>query len=252
MKRSLAFSLLTPFLLSTTVLSIAAISPSGSQLVEIMSALPVQDETRTFNVSNFDKLDLGSAFIIHVTRGSGYKVTASGRGDDLDDLEAKVINNKLQVRYKDKLGWNRNRQRVTVNVTLPDLKSVSFSGASRSDVTGFRNLKELAVDISGASTSTIEVDAERVLVDLSGASNVTLTGQAKRLDGEVSGATTLKAYDLKVSSAKVDLSGASSARMNVSDRLDADASGASSLTYRGSASIRSNTSGASSIKSVDR
>ena len=252
MKRSLAFSLFTPFLLSTTILSIAAISPSGSQLVEIMSALPVQEETRTFNVSNFDKLDLGSAFTIHVTRGSGYKVTASGRGDDLDDLEAKVISNKLQVRYKDKLGWNRNRQRVTVTITLPDLKSVSFSGASKSDVTGFRNLKELGVDISGASTSTIEVDAERVMVDLSGASNVTLTGQAKRLDGEVSGATTLKAYDLKVSSAKVDLSGASTARMNVSDRLDADASGASSLTYRGSASIRSNTSGASSIKSVDR
>ena len=90
------------------------------------------------------------------------------------------------------------------------------------------------------------------MVDLSGASNVTLTGQAKRLEGDVSGATTLKAYDLKVASAKVDLSGASSARMHVTDRLDADASGASSLTYRGSASIRSNTSGASSIKSVDR
>ncbi|RRB04338.1 head GIN domain-containing protein [Larkinella rosea] len=251
MKRPFALTLLTPFLLSVAVLSVAAISPSGSQLVEIMSNLSVQDENRTFNVSNFDRLDLGSAFIIHVSRGSGYKVTASGRSSDLDDLEAKVISNKLQVRYKDKNGWNRNRQRVTINVTMPDLRSVSFSGASRSDVTGFRNLKELGIDISGASTSTIEVDAERVMVDLSGASNVTLTGQAKRLEGEVSGATTLKAYDLKVANATVDLSGASSARMNVTDRLDAEASGASSLTYRGSASIRSNTSGASSIKSVD-
>jgi hypothetical protein len=238
-------------MLSIAVLSIAAISPSGSQLTEIMSNLTVQDETRTFNLSDFDRLDLGSAFTIHVTKGSGYKVTASGRSADLQDLEGKVVSNKLQIRYKENLGWNRNRQRVTINVTLPDLKSVSFSGASRSDVTGFRNLKELGVDISGASTSTIEVDAERVNVDLSGASNVTLTGQSKRLEGEVSGATTLKAYDLKVASAKVDLSGASSARLNVTDRLDAEASGASSLTYKGSASIRSNTSGASSIKSVD-
>ncbi|GAB3910273.1 hypothetical protein GCM10028803_49820 [Larkinella knui] len=252
MKRSFAPHLSTLLLLATTVLSVAAISPSGSQLVEIMSNLPVQDETRTFNVSNFDQLDLGSAFTIHVTRGIGYKVTASGRSDDLDDLEAKVNGNKLQVRYKDKLGWGRNRQRVTVNVTMPNLRSVSFSGASRSDVTGFHNLKELGVDISGASTSNIEVDAERVMIDLSGASNVTLTGQAKRVEGDVSGATTLKAYDLKVANASIDLSGASSARMHVTDRLDAEASGASSLTYRGSASIRSNTSGASSIKSVDR
>lgn len=251
MKKPFVRALFAPILLSSMTFSVAATSPSGSQLVEIMSDVMLLEETRTFNVSNFNQLDLGSAFVIHVTRGSGYKVTASGRESDLEDLEAKVVNNRLQIRYKDKLGWNRNRQRVTVTVTMPDLKAVSFSGASRSDVTGFRNLKELAVDISGASSSTIEVDAERVTMDLSGASSVTLTGQAKRLEGEVSGATTLKAYDLKVASAKVDLSGASSARMNVTDRLEAEASGASNLTYRGSASIRSNTSGASSVRSID-
>lgn len=249
MKRS--FALFTPLLLSTVLISVAAISPSGSQLAEIMNILTVQEESRTFNVSNFDKLDLGSAFTIHVSHGSGYKVTASGRSSDLEDLEAKVSGGKLQVRYKDRLG-NRNRQRVTVNITMPELSSVEFSGASRSDVTGFRNVKELGVSISGASSSTVEVDAERVMIDLSGASSVTLTGQAKRLQGDVSGATTLKAYDLKVASATVDISGASSARMHVTDKLDAQASGASNLTYRGSASLRSNTSGASSIRSSDR
>ncbi|GAB3251410.1 hypothetical protein GCM10027347_09830 [Larkinella harenae] len=250
MKKPFSLSLLTSLLLSANLLSVAAISPSGTELAEMM-ILTAQEETRTFNVSNFDKLDLGSAFTIHVTRGNGFKVTASGRNSDLEDLEAKVVNGTLQVRYKDKLGWNRNRQRVTVNVSMPSLRAIDFSGASRSDVTGFRNLKELDIDISGASSSTIEVDAERLTVDLSGASSVTLTGQAKRLEGEVSGATTLKAYDLKVASAKVDLSGASSARVHVTDRLDAEASGASNLTYRGAASIRSNTSGASSIKGVD-
>ncbi|MFD1142100.1 head GIN domain-containing protein [Larkinella insperata] len=250
MKKS--FALFTSLLLSTVLISVAAVSPSGSQLAEIMNTLTMQEESRTFNVSNFDKLDLGSAFTIHVSRGSGYKVTASGRSSDLEELEAKVSGGKLQIRYKDKLNWNRNRQRVTVNITMPELSSVEFSGASRSDVTGFRNIKELGISISGASSSTIEVDAERVMVDLSGASSVTLSGQAKRLQGEVSGATTLKAYDLKVASATVDLSGASSARMHVTDRLEAEASGASNLTYRGSASLRSNTSGASSIKSADR
>ncbi|MGA0557436.1 head GIN domain-containing protein [Larkinella sp. VNQ87] len=251
MKRSLTLRLVTPLVLATAVLSVAAISPSGNQLVEIMNTLAFQDETRTFNVSNFDRLDLGSAFTIHVNRGSSYKVTAAGRSSDLEDLEAKVVGGKLQIRYKDKMGWNRNRQRVTVNITMPDLKEIDFGGASRSDVTGFRDLKELGISISGASTSTIEVDAERVRINLSGASNVTLTGQAKRLEGDISGATTLKAYDLKVANASVDVSGASSARVHVTDRLEAEASGASSLTYRGSASIRSNTSGASSVRSVD-
>ncbi|WP_229311152.1 head GIN domain-containing protein [Larkinella soli] len=251
MKTALALIALTSLMIPTETKTMAAVDPSGSPLVEIVSNLPMQDESRTFSVSNFDKLDLGSAFVINVRQGSGYKVVASGRPADLDDLESRVTGGKLSIRYKDKT-WNRNRQRVTIDITMPTVSAIDFGGASRSTVTGFRNLKELAIEISGASSSTIEVDAERVLVDLSGASTINLNGQAKRLEGEVSGATSLRAYDLKLASAAVDVSGASNARLTVSDRLEAQASGASSVTYRGSASIRANTSGASSVRSSDR
>lgn len=207
------------------------------------------EEVRTFNVSGFDKLDLGSAFTINVQQGSQFSVRASGREQDLDDLEANVSGGTLKVRYKNQnWNWNKNRKSVRVDITMPQLRGIDFSGASSSTVRGFRNQGNISIDISGASTATIDLDADRVNVDFSGASTVNLNGKASSMEGEVSGATTLKAYGLQAKSVKLDVSGASGASVSASERMDVDASGASSVRYRGTASIRSNTSGASSIR----
>lgn len=208
----------------------------------------LQDETRTFSVRDFDRLDIGSALQINVRQGSSFAVSASGRKSDIDDLEATVTGGKLRVRYRD-TRWNNNRKGAKIEITMPQLRGIDFSGASRSTVSGFRNQGNLDVEISGASTSTVEIDATRLNLDLSGASNVTLTGKAETLAGEVSGATSLKAADLKLKDASLEVSGASSVRVNVTGKLNVDASGASSVRYRGDAAVRSNTSGASSVKS---
>ncbi|WP_266368385.1 head GIN domain-containing protein [Tellurirhabdus rosea] len=223
-------------------------------LVFLTATLTVsaQDGTRTFNFSNFDRLDMGSAFVINVSQGSSYKISATGRQKDLDDLEAAVVGNKtLRIRYKSSDWRNNRRERVTFTITMPSLSGVSFGGASKSTVAGFRNQKVFDIDISGASSSTIDVDATDVHIDVSGASSVTLAGKARTLKGDVSGATSLKAYDLKLESAAVEASGASNAQLFVTSRLQADASGASSIRYKGSPSVQSNTSGASSVRTVN-
>ncbi|WP_428657847.1 head GIN domain-containing protein [Runella sp.] len=204
--------------------------------------------TRTFNLNGFDRLSLGSAFEITVTKGN-YGVKVEGRKQDLEDLEAEVSGGKLRIHYKDSYNWNRNRKRVIVTISMPTVKALDFSGASTSKVSGFNDLGTLDLDISGASKSDIQVKAQRIVVDASGASTITLTGSGGRLEGEVSGATSLRAYDFPVKEAILDASGASSVRVSVDGKLDVEASGASSVRYRGTASVRSNTSGASSVKS---
>ena len=204
--------------------------------------------TRTFDLKGFDRLSLGSAFEITVTKGN-YSVKVEGRKQDLNDLEAEVSGGKLRVHYKDSFNWNRNRKRVSVTISMPTVKALDFSGATTSRVSGFDDLGTLDLDISGASKSDIQVKAQRIVMDASGASTITLTGSAGRLEGDVSGATSLRAYDFPVKEAILDASGASSVRVSVNGKLEVEASGASSVRYRGTASVRSNTSGARSVKS---
>jgi hypothetical protein len=208
----------------------------------------LSDEVRTFNVNGFDKVDIGSAFTIHVTQSSQFSVKASGRDEDLNDLEATVSGGSLKVRYKNsKWGWN-NRKNVRIDVTMPQLRGMDFSGASTATVRGFKNQGNVSVEVSGASTANIDLDADRVSVDFSGASTVNLNGKATRMEGDVSGATTLKAYGLDTKQVVLEVSGASGASVLATERVSVQASGASSVRYRGGGSVSVNASGASSVR----
>lgn len=203
--------------------------------------------TRTLKVADFTKLSMGSAFKINVNQGSSFRVTVSGREADLDDLEYNVSRGTLKLGYKNS-SWSRNREGVQVEVSMPALDGVDFSGASNAKVKGFRGSRGMDIDVSGASRVEMDFSADKVMVDLSGASRLTLMGKAETLQGEMSGASTFDGKDFPVREANLEASGASSASVVASSALQADASGASRIRYSGSVSqVRSSTSGASSI-----
>lgn len=208
------------------------------------------DATKTFDVSGFDKLSLGSAFKITVTKGS-FSVKVAGRQEDIDELEANVSGGKLKIKFKNQKmnNWNNNRKRVDVTISMPNLKGLDFSGATTSKVSGFDDLSTLDLEISGASSSEISVKADKINVNISGASTVNLSGSGQTLQGDISGATSFRAYDYAVKDVDLEVSGASTAKINASGSIKVEANGASSVRYKGTATIRSNTSGASSIKS---
>ena len=210
--------------------------------------------TKEFNLSNFDRIDLGSAFKIEIRPGN-FKVVAEGRQEDLDELEGKVGNNgALIVRYKDSKGWSWNKNRKTVHlvILMPQLKGLDLSGATTTTVEGFKNVDNMELDISGASRLNAAFNAKKVDLDISGASTIVLEGKADMMKGEISGATTFRAGSFVVEEVKMSISGASSAKLNVTKSLKADASGASSIKYAGGAkNVSTDTSGASSIRKED-
>ncbi|MDI9865897.1 MULTISPECIES: head GIN domain-containing protein [Bacteroidota] len=207
---------------------------------------------KDFNLSGFNEIEMSSAFVIDVTQGSTFKVHADAeRSEDLEDLEVKVSGKRLIARYKDKgsWGWNKNRKRVHFTIVVPDIKVLDFSGATKSKISGFNDLEYLKVQFSGASSSEISVNVDKLLFDISGASNVTLRGKGSIMKLDASGASKFNALDFVAKDADLDVSGATSVRVNASKTLNVEASGASSVRYRGTPSVRSDASGASSVRS---
>jgi hypothetical protein len=86
-------------------------------------------------------------------------------------------------------------------------------------------------------------------LEVSGASSVELKGLASSLAVDGSGASHLRLADLKVGNADVTLSGASDATINLAGSLDADLSGASTLEYIGEPTLGiMDITGASTVK----
>jgi carbon monoxide dehydrogenase subunit G len=234
--------------LNITIMNKTGLFISACLMATLMSFSGQAQNTRTFSVSGFNKLSLGNAFKIDVKQGSNFSVRAEGRAEDLDDLESAVSGGVFKLRYKGN-GWNKNRRTVTVMITMPNLQGVEFSGASSVQVGRFSGVRNMDIEVSGASKVNMELAAQKVSMELSGASSLTLSGSCDVLNGEVSGASSFRGKDFPAREVSIDASGASSAAVTASNAIHAEASGASSIRYSGNAKdIHSSTSGASSVK----
>jgi len=206
---------------------------------------PLQEDRRDYSLEDFDRVEMGDAFDIEVRQGTFFKIRARGDERNLDDLEVKTEGTTLVIRYDNQ----KNRKHTTyIEITMPTLVQVNFSGATKSTVTGFTDLESLRVSLSGASKSEIEVDAAAMDIALSGASKLTLAGSGDELSVNASGASELQAFSYAVSTADVNASGASRCKVSVADKLRAVASGASSVIYRGSPTVDGDSSGGSKIE----
>ncbi|HEY8933737.1 MAG TPA: head GIN domain-containing protein [Cyclobacteriaceae bacterium] len=205
----------------------------------------LQRSERQFSITDFDKLELGSAFIIEVNKGDNFSISAKGDARNLDDLKVYKNGSSLIVKYDD----NHNRKHDTyLYITMPELLSAKLSGASDSKISGFSTSNNtFDFYLSGASYAQVDMIAAAMNLDVSGASHLNITGATATMDVDVSGASVLSAFNLVAEDAHVHASGASEAKVDVTTSLHASASGASTIVYKGSPMLTCNTSGASSI-----
>jgi hypothetical protein len=98
----------------------------------------------------------------------------------------------------------------------------------------------------------MEADAPDLKASISGSGKVDLAGRTQNFDLDLSGAGKATCYDLMSGNTKVEISGAGSAEVFASVKLEARVSGAGSVKYKGNATnVQQQISGAGSVKKVD-
>lgn len=206
---------------------------------------PRQQDTRSFAVVDFDRIEAGDALDVTIVSGTNYSIKAEGDRRNLDDLEIFKRGNTLILRFDE----NENRQYTTfITITMPNLAGVNFSGAVNGKVSGFDDVARLDITLSGASLGQINMDADETFININGASQLRLRGEGELIDGIISGASVLTAFEYETVEARLHFSGASQGRVTVSQKLQVVATGASEVLYRGEPELIVETSGASVVK----
>jgi hypothetical protein len=167
-------------------------------------------QTEKRNVGNFTGLAAGGAFDIEVVCQKDVSVQLTGDDNLLQHVTTEVRNGVLHVENTRNLNFSKQPR---LKISVPDLQDMDLSGA--------------------CETRVSDVKAKDFKVNLSGASHLRATGQVTALDANISGASNFDAKDLPAVRANVIASGASKAKLNASDTLQADASGASTINYFG-------------------
>lgn len=195
-----------------------------------------EGEPMTFDIKDFDELEVGGIYDVYITQGDDYSIEVKGRERYKRDVLIKKYGNVLEVdmagRKWDLLKELDDDFRLDVFITMPGLEKINSKGLSYFEIKEFE-VDNLDIDLSGASSGEIKVDARELKIYLDGASSLDLEGVSEYMEVDVSGASSLKAFDHKTKTAEVSASGASNAKVNASRRLSVDANGLSTVRYEG-------------------
>jgi len=209
-------------------------------------------QTQDRPVSDFKNVEVGGAAKVLVSQGDHPSVKVETDDNLQQYVEVSQEGNKIIVRERP--GFNLSPTGdLRIYVTAPIYNNIDVSGAC--DIIGqtkISNPEKMEMEVSGAGDIKMEVEAPDISATVSGSGSIDLKGQTKNVSLELTGAANAHCFDLLSENTKVEISGAGSAEVFASVKLDAEVSGAGGVTYKGNApSVDQHVSGAGSVHKAD-
>lgn len=166
-------------------------------------------KTESRPASSFAKVDATGGYTIKWSSGPP-AVSVSTDQNLLPHIKTTITGDTLRIDADASLSPSKT---IALDISSPSLASVTLTGG----------IQFTADQISGKSFK----------VKSAGASDISLAGVIETLSVELNGASHVRAKALKAQFATLTMNGASDARVNVSDDLNATINGAGSVTYSG-------------------
>jgi hypothetical protein len=208
------------------------------------------------NVRDFTALKVMSGIDVYLSQSDTPSVRIEVDSEEsLQDLVVEVDNSntlvlRMPANKQVKRWWgSKTTTRVRAYVSFRELTSIQASAGS--DVFGQGDLlfTSLRINASGGADVKLSLRAEQLDVNCSGGADAVLQGTVVTFKGVASGGSDIKAQELEVQVATLNVSGGSDAHIRVLRQLMATASGGSDIVYWGSPEkVSSNASGGSDIK----
>ena len=208
--------------------------------------------TQSRTTEKFNSVDVSGAINVYVKQDSAQQTIKVETDDNLQEyIDIHEDNGVLYISQRDNYSLDPSKK-IKVYISATYFKRFNISGASNIySENKLVSSETLDIDMSGASEIKLDVKAPRINADITGASSVMISGKTKDFNVEGSGASDIKSFDLMTENTTLDISGACSAEVFASVKLDVQASGASGIKYKGNAAVNQDVSGASSVKKVD-
>jgi len=198
---------------------------------------------------DFQRLNIQGPFRVIVEQDDRYRVALEGDSEDLDDIEFDQSGDELEIHWQRKfMEWNRDEgSRVTIRITMPNVKELDFAGATAFEVRDFDDVKDLAINVSGGAKGEIDAEARAMRINLNAAGELALRGNTKDLNVDATSAAKLSAFDLEAENAEITANSGASVEINARRQLDANANSGGSIRYRGDARVRGRANSGGSI-----
>jgi hypothetical protein len=214
--------------------------------------------TETRKLANFEEIEVQSVVKLIYSEGPTFLVKVETDNQEIAKLiETNIIKNKLVVGVK-KTKKSAQFKVLNVYVTAPKVKKFSANSASKidfktvinqeklvinlvsaSNASGILKSKSIVLNLSSASEAHFQIESENSNIIMSGASSLEMKGTVQKNKIQLSGSSVFYGQSLNSKETKVICSGASLAKINCTEILEATASGSSDIQFWGKPNYKS-------------
>lgn len=211
----------------------------------------IVSETRT--LGKFNKIHVGSVYDVEYAYSQEVSCVVSGESDFVKRTKLTISQGTLfiELESSNKTGNNNDCGTLKIRLTGPEFQGADISGVADFKLIGEFPKAPVELIISGASEFKGKINATSFDGNFSGTAEIVLSGQTTQAEMNICGTVELKAADFTAEDLEINISGTASAKIRVTQKLDAHTSGVSSLVYTGNPSqLNKVTEGLSTIKTL--
>lgn len=178
-----------------------------------LSLSPAMAETKTYDITGFDQLDISTGIYVEARVGKDFSIRAEGSQEAIDRLRIELDDDSLEIGRERGAFFGRKNSKVTVYIEMPSLEEVEVS--------------------SGSSLFADGIDASDFEVSVSSGARAELRGHCSDLEADGSSGAKLDADDLRCDSVEADVSSGANLNVYASRNVSADASSGGNITVYG-------------------
>ncbi len=187
---------------------------------------PVITEARAVN--NFTAISASGSTPVYINKGPVFKVEVKGYSNLLPYYETKLVNNTLQLGYRDYV--NVKNDNTEVFITMPGLNGLSLFGSG-------------SINTTGAFTGTTEFNAS-----ISGSGSISIgAGDVQRFFSSIAGSGNIYALGFVADKAETTTQGSGNTEIAVNSQLKVKIAGSGNVYYRGNPLITTDISGSGAV-----
>jgi len=207
----------------------------------VLLALPGFAQTRVFDLSAFDKIDVSSGIIMNVTPAPSQSVRVEAAGDkDFDFLELFVKDGELHASTNYSLidyilrGWFFNTgPLIKISVSMPELSAVTTSGGADLTINAMSG-NDLSADVSsGAGVNLVSLAYAFYTLNASSGASIVGAGTCVIVEAGASSGASINIADLGCKTAHVSATTGAAISLFASGTIVASASSGASINISG-------------------
>lgn len=187
---------------------------------------PVTTETRS--ISGFTDVSASGSTNVYISQGAAFKVEVKGYSNLLPYYETKLVNNTLQLGFKQDV--NVKNDNTEVFITLPALNGLQLAGSGNINTSGtFPGSTDFNASIAGSGTIHFS------------------SGTTQNFYSRIDGSGNIYALNLVADKAETNTTGSGNTEISAVSQLKVRITGSGNVYYHGTPVISTTISGSGAV-----